>query len=575
MRRTKVAVSGIALLAAAAMVLTACGSSTGSGDATSGASDTSQSSSSEAPAQSTEGGQSSESSSSAAPSEGAGASTAIIKVNGSEPENKLIPTNTNEVGGGKILDSIFAGLAYYDGSGKLVNDLADSITVDDPTDLTVKLKGDSKFTNGQPVTADSFIKAWQYGALFSHKQLNQSWFADIEGFDAEKDSELTGLKKVDDNTFTIKLNAPVANDFAQRLGYSAFYPLPDVAFDDMDAFGENPIGNGPYMLKGDGAWQHDVQIDLVTNPDYNGGRKAANGGLTIVFYASQDAAYSDLLSNNLDVDDAVPASAFATFEQDLGDRAVNQPAAIFQSFTLPKDLAHFTGEEGVLRRQALSMAIDRDQITKVIFNGTRTPASDFTSPVIDGWSDSLPGADVLKFDAAKAKDLWAQADAISKWSGTFEIAYNADGGHQPWVDAVANSLKNTLGIDAAGKPYVDFATLRKDVNARSIKTAFRTGWQADYPSQYNFLQPLYGTNASSNDSDYSNPAFDKLLADGASASDAAAATADYAKAQELLLKDLPSIPLWYSNVTGGYAEGVSNVTFGWNSVPLYYQITKG
>jgi oligopeptide transport system substrate-binding protein len=343
----------------------------------------------------------------------------------------------------------------------------------------------------------------------------------------------------------------------------------------MDAFGENPIGNGPYMLKGDGAWQHDVQIDLVVNPDYNGGRKAANGGLTIVFYASQDAAYSDLLSNNLDVDDAVPASAFATFEQDLGDRAVNQPAAIFQSFTLPKDLAHFTGQEGELRRAAISMAINRDQITKVIFNGTRTPASDFTTPVIDGWSDSLQGADVLKFDEAKAKDLWAQADAISKWSGTFEIAYNSDGGHQPWVDAVANSLKNTLGIDAAGKPYVDFATLRKDVNARTIKTAFRTGWQADYPSQFNFLQPLYGTKASSNDRDYSNPDFVKLVAQGASASDAAAATADYAKAQELLLKDLPAIPLWYSNVTGGYAEGVSNVTFGWNSVPLYYQITKG
>jgi len=574
MRRTKVAVSGIALLAAAAMVLTACGSSTDNGETTSSSSETAQSSDTGA-GESSASSEPSSSSSEAPSSSAAGDSTAIIKVNGSEPENKLIPTNTNEVGGGKILDSIFAGLAYYDGSGKLVNDLADSITVDDATDLTVKLKGDSKFTNGQPVTADSFIKAWQYGALFSHKQLNQSWFTDIEGFDAEKDSELTGLKKVDDNTFTIKLNAPVANDFAQRLGYSAFYPLPDVAFDDMDAFGENPIGNGPYMLKGDGAWQHDVQIDLVTNPDYNGGRKAANGGLTIVFYASQDAAYSDLLSNNLDVDDAVPASAFATFQQDLGDRAVNQPAAIFQSFTLPKDLAHFTGQEGVLRRQALSMAINRDQITKVIFNGTRTPASDFTTPVIDGWSDSLAGADVLKFDEAKAKDLWAQADAISKWSGTFQIAYNSDGGHQPWVDAVANSLKNTLGIDAAGKPYVDFATLRKDVNARTIKTAFRTGWQADYPSQYNFLQPLYGTNASSNDGDYSNPAFDKLLADGASASDATAATADYAKAQELLLKDLPAIPLWYSNVTGGYAEGVSNVTFGWNSVPLYYQITKG
>lgn len=577
MRRTKVAVSGIALLAAAAMVLTACGSSGDSGETGSSASESTQSSETGATESSSaeDTGSSDESSSSEAPSEGAGDPTAIITVNGSEPENKLIPTNTNEVGGGKILDSIFAGLAYYDGTGALVNDLADSITVDDPTNLTITLKGDSTFTNGQPVTSDSFIKAWQYGALFSNKQLNQSWFADIEGFDGEKDSELTGLKKVDDKTFTITLNAPVAADFALRLGYSAFYPLPDVAFDDMDAFGENPIGNGPYMLKGDGAWQHDVQIDLVKNPDYNGGRQAANGGLTIVFYASQDASYSDLLSNNLDVDDAVPASAFATFEQDLGDRAVNQPAAIFQSFTLPKDLEHFTGEEGVLRRQALSMAIDRDQITQVIFNGTRTPASDFTSPVIDGWSDSLPGAEVLKFDADKAKDLWAQADAISPWSGTFEIAYNADGGHQPWVDAVANSLKNTLGIDAAGKPYVDFATLRKDVNARTIKTAFRTGWQADYPGLYNFLQPLYSTGASSNDSDYANPDFDKLLADGASASDQATAIQDYQKAQELLLKDLPSIPLWYSNVTGGYAEGVSNVTFGWNSVPLYYQITKG
>ena len=43
---------------------------------------------------------------------------------------------------------------------------------------------------------------------------------------------------------------------------------------------------------------------------------------------------------------------------------------------------------------------------------------------------------------------------------------------------------------------------------------------------------------------------------------------------EILFEDLPAIPLWYSNVTGGYAETVENVTFGWNSVPLYEQITK-
>ena len=46
------------------------------------------------------------------------------------------------------------------------------------------------------------------------------------------------------------------------------------------------------------------------------------------------------------------------------------------------------------------------------------------------------------------------------------------------------------------------------------------------------------------------------------------------QAQELLLQDLPAIPLWYSNVTGGYADTVSNVAFGWNSVPIYEDIVK-
>ncbi len=544
MKRTKIALSGLALLAVGAMALTACSSgSGGNGEKTQ--------------------------------SNGGGDASAIIRVNGSEPQNPLLPSDTNEVGGGKILDSIFAGLAYYDGNGKLVNDMAESIKVDDPTDLTITIKKGEKFTNGQELTADSFIKAWQYGALLSNKMLSQSWFADIEGFSDAKDSPLTGLKKVDDYTFTVKLNAPVATDWSQRLGYSAFYPLPDVAFDDMKSFGEHPIGNGPYKLQSDSAWQHDVQIDLVKNDQYTGGRQAKNGGLTIVFYTTQDAAYADLQGGNVDVIDAIPPSAFGTFEQTLGDRAVNQPAAIFQSFTIPGNAAHFTGEEGQLRKEAISMAINREQITQKIFNGTRTPASDFTSPVINGWSDKIPGSEVLKYNPEEAKKLWAQADGISKWSGTFQIAYNADGGHKEWVDAVTNSIKNTLGIDASGKSYVDFATLRNDVTKRTIKTAFRTGWQADYPGQYNFLQPLYGTGASSNDSDYSNKDFDKLIAEGAAASDPAAATADYQKAQEILFKDLPAIPLWYSNLTGGYADGVHNVTYGWNSVPLYYEITKG
>ena len=507
-----------------------------------------------------------------------GKSTGIVTAWGSEPQNPLIPTNTNEVGGGKIEDLIFSGLVYYDAKGAAHNEVADSIKSTDAQNFTIKIKAGQKFTNGEAVTAKSFVDAWQFGALLSNAQLSSYFFEGIEGFSYDVDAPLTGLTVVDDTTFTVKLKQP-ESDFPLRLGYSAFYPLPAEALTGIAKFGENPIGNGPYKLAKAGAWQHNVGIDLVPNADYKGDREPQNGGVSIKFYLSTEAAYNDLLADNLDVLDAIPDSAFGTFQTELGDRAINQPAAVFQSFTIPQNLAHFSGPEGNLRRQAISLAIDRKTITDKIFQKTRTPASDFTSPVIAGWSDKVPGSDVLKYDEAKAKDLWKQADAISPWSGKFTIAYNADGGHQAWVDAVTNGIKNTLGIEAEGASYPDFKSLRADISkdaagTRNIKGAFRSGWQADYPSLFNFLGPLYNTGAGSNDGDYTNPKVDSLLKAGLAAGSVADANKQFEKVQETLFKDLPAVPLWYSNVTGGSSTLVKNVAFGWNSVPLLYQVTK-
>ncbi len=271
----------------------------------------------------------------------------------------------------------------------------------------------------------------------------------------------------------------------------------------------------------------------------------------------------------------MPPSALATFKDDLGDRAVDQAAAIWQGLTIPARLDHFgNDEEGNLRRQAISYAIDREQITDVIFEGTRVPAVDYTSPVIDGWSDSIPGSEVTRFDAAKAQELWAQADAINPWSGTFSIAYNADGGHQPWVDAVANQLKNTLGIDAVGVSYPDFATLRAEIKNRTIQAATRSGWQFDYPGAYNILGALFITGAGSNDGDYSNPEYDDLVNKGATAGSVEEANQYFEQAQEVLFADLPVLPLWYGGVQAGFSTKVQNVEYGWDSWPVLFNVTK-
>ncbi|BBZ31400.1 peptide ABC transporter substrate-binding protein [Mycolicibacterium confluentis] len=507
---------------------------------------------------------------------GDGGGSGFVTVNGGEPQNALITTNTNETNGGRILDRLFAGLMSYDAKGVPSLEVAESIDTTDNVNYRIKLKPDWKFTDGSPVTAQSFVDAWNYGALTTNAQLMQSFFSPIVGYDEVAAPEptaetMSGLQVVSDTEFTVRLKAPTI-DFEQRLGFTPFYPLPPVAFEDMEAFGRNPVGNGPYQLALSDPWQHNVRIDLVPNPDYRGNRVPANKGLRFVFYANLDTAYADLQAGNLDVLDTIPSSALPTYRDDLGDRAISGPTAQNQTLDIPLRLPQFGGEEGRLRRLAVSAAINRRQICDQIFHGARSPARDFTASSLPGFNPNLPGADALDYNPRRAKQLWAQADAIAPFSGQLAIAYNADGGHQEWVDAVANSIKNTLGVDAVGAPMPTFAQLRTEITNRTIDTAFRAGWQGDYPSMLEFLEPLFVTGAGSNDVDYSNRDFDGALTVAQAAPTLEESYALTNDAQQILLRDMPVIPLWDYINAAGHSDAVRDVAIAWNGLPDYERI---
>lgn len=505
---------------------------------------------------------------------GGGDSTAIITVNGTEPQNPLLPSHTSETGGGRIVNQLFSRLVAYQSDGSVENELAESIESEDSQNWTIKIKPDQTFADGSPLTAQSFVDAWNYAALLSNAQNASYFFEDIEGFSYDEDSELTGLEVVDDTTFTVALKAPAA-DFPVRLGYTAYAPLPEVAFEDMEAFGQNPIGNGPYKMAEEGAWQHDVRVDMVANENYEGPREPQNGGVSVVFYTQEDAAYADVLSGNLDIIENIPNSSITTFEDELEGRSVNQPAAVIQVMSVPEYLPEWGGEAGHLRREAVSHAINRPEITQTIFNDTRTPALDFTSPVIDGWSENVPGNEVLEYDPELAKQLWDQAEAIEPWGDQpITISTNTDSDHQVWVDAVTNGLRNTLGVDAEMNPYAQFSEFLDARDNQQVPGLFRGGWQGDYPTLSNFLAPIYTTGAASNDAFYSSPEFEALMQEGNAADSIDEANAKYNEAQTVLFNDLPGIPLWYQNVTGGWADTVDNVEFGWDGEPLLHQVTK-
>lgn len=501
---------------------------------------------------------------------------------GGEPQNPLLTTNTNENNGGEVLRMMYTGLVAYSPEGEPYNAVAEEIDPnEDSSSFHVTLKDGWEFSNGEPVTAASFIDAWNFGADSSNAQLGADFFSAIEGYDelaAEGSSttEMSGLTEVNDHEFTIDLSAPDAS-FPTQLGYIAFAPLPQVAFEDMDAFGNHPIGNGPYEFDGDGAWQHNVSITLKANETYAGENKAKNPGIAFKHYSDVATAYADLQSGDLDhMRENVGPRAMPSYRADFPDSNDDAPYAAIQNFTIPEYLPGFqTDEEGRLRRAAISMAIDRELIIEKLFFDGRQVAEDFGAPTLEGGIADIPGKEVLTYQPEKARELWEQANEINPYSGdTFQIAYNADGGHQQWVEGVTNSIRQVLGIKASGKAYPTFQAQRDAIVNRTVGTAFRAGWNADYPSISSFLVSNYRTGGSSNDGDYSDPEFDDLLAKASASPDSTAAQPYYDQAQAVLMQDLPQIPLWYYSATTAWNPDLHGVQTNWQGMPVYTDITK-
>ncbi|MBT2520038.1 ABC transporter substrate-binding protein [Arthrobacter sp. ISL-28] len=519
--------------------------------------------------------------------------TKIITAYSNEPQNPLLPADTNEDYGSRVIELLFEGLRAYDPEGKPINALAESIETVDAQNWIIKVKRGSRFTNGEEITAKTFIESWNFAALSTNYQSNASFFESIDGYaavsavrtttgtdettmtvPAPTAQTMSGLVLKDDHTFSVKLSQPEA-DWSLRLGYSAFFPLPSAAIRDPKTYGENPIGNGPYKFAKEGSWVHDESLSLVRNDAYDGPRKAKNGGVTFKFYTEPGPAYIDLQSDNLDLSDTLPSNALRTYKADFQDRYAAKPVALNATLIIPPYNPNFQGEAGKLRRQALSQAINREEICTIIFNGTCTPAKEFTAPVLDGYTEKIPGNEVLNFDPTRARDLWAQADKIKPYDASrpLQIASNTDGGNKEWVDAVANGFKNNLGIPAETQPFAKFAELLDRRKARSLPGLTRTGWNGDYPSLYNFLGPVWGTGGPANYEKFSYPEFDQLLQEGLRSKETSEANAKFNKAQEVLFRELPGLPLWYTNRPIVWSNNVLSAETGWNGAILYHNVS--
>ncbi len=498
-----------------------------------------------------------------------------ISIAGCTPQNPFIPAMTNETCGGDMLEPVLARLVHYNPETAAPElDLAQSIETKDNQNFTVTLKKGQKFSDGTEVKAANFVKAWNWNRAGKNGTLNSYFFDMIDGSAAmdcglvkdkdgneapdcakkpAKTEELSGLKIVDDYTFTIKTTEKVSN-LLVRLGYSAYAPLPDSFFADNGAsYGKKPIGAGPYVMD---SYDPATGAVLSKNPSYTGSFPGKVDKITFKIYQDTEAAYKDVMSNATDLIAGLPDSALQgeKYKTDLPDRTAEKPTGVIQTITFAPVKVDPSLKNPDLRK-AISMAIDRDTIIKTILANTRTAATGWVSPIVDGYKADACGV-YCKYDPTAAK---AELQKAGGYTGTLTLGYNADAPHKAWTEATCNSIKDALGIDCKATPYTDFATFRTLITDRKMKGMFRTGWQMDYPSIENFLSPIYGTGAGSNDGDYSSAKFDGLLKEAAAAPDPAAANEKYQEAEAQLAIDFPSIPMWYGKTIAGWSENVDNV----------------
>ncbi|PZG38198.1 4-phytase [Spongiactinospora gelatinilytica] len=477
-----------------------------------------------------------------------------------EPDH-LTPGNTSSSYSIAVLGALFDTLVVIGPDGKPQMRAAESITSDDQKVWTIKIRPGQKFHNGEAVTAESFADAWNAAAYGPNAWTNNYYFANVEGYDklnpeAPEGSEeapkpetdkLSGLNVVDPTTLEVTLTAPFSQ-FPIMLAYTGFAPMPKAALQDPAGYDTAPIGNGPFML--DGRWERNKLIKTKRFDGYAGPRPAKSAGVNFKIYANRETAYTDLRAGNVDLLQTIPPASTSEAKTLLGDRFVSIPGGTMDYLGFPAYDKRFAGAD---LRKAISMAIDRQAIVDAVFNGAFKPMSSLVAPLVPGYRATACG-ESCTYDPAKAKALYDEAGGFT---GTLNLYFsNADPSYEQWMTAVANQLKQNLGIADIKFRKIPSADYLATLRAHKQDGPFRNNWVMDYPSPQNYLESMWGAE---NRMGWKSPEFLDLIKRANSAPTMEASIPLYQKAEDLALAEMPMAPLWNWQDQAGHSEKITNV----------------
>jgi oligopeptide transport system substrate-binding protein len=464
--------------------------------------------------------------------------------------------------------ALFTPLMNLNAKNQLVKGMAQSISSSHGGRIwTIAIKKGWTFHNGEPVTAHSFVDAWNATAYGPNAWGNNGELANIAGYPALNPKSgtpsvktLSGLKVLSPTKFRVTLIKP-DSQFPLELtgGQLGFYPLPKVAYKNLAAYDAAPIGNGPFEMAG--TFQKNVGLTVKRWTGYKGTKPHVDE-IKFKMYSDVHTAYNDVLAGNLDIT-FVGNDSLAKAKQDFPGRFRSYDAPAIDNLDFPLYDKRFQDKR---LRQAISMAIDRQAISKALFGGVLTPATDWVPASVPGARPGKCGV-YCTYNPARAKQL---LQAAGGWSGTMNIWYPAGIGYDPLFQAIGNDLRQNLGITVAYQTPAGFGPFFQDLADKKVDGPSRGHWGALYPSMENTLFSLYtpAGGVGYQETYYSNPKTTALIAKGNAAPSLKQAIHYYQLADDQVASDFPTAPLFNAKYDYVFSKRVAGVVIDVNQIEL-------
>jgi oligopeptide transport system substrate-binding protein len=457
--------------------------------------------------------------------------------------------------GGDILANTFEGLVR-ERNGIVEPGIAESWDVSaDGKTITFNLR-ESLWSDGTPLTAYDFEYAWKRAADPATAS-EYSWIWDYtnvvnapEAAVGEVPVDAMGVTALDDYTLQVELVAPTAY-FMSLTSFYHFMPVKREAVEagPEGAWAKDPalyVSNGPFVLT---SYTIGEGLTLEKNPNFWNADEVNIDVINVKFIDEASTAYAAYQAGELDFIPSVPTAEIPRLiAEDPNFFVFPLLGTYYYNFNMDLDI----WQEPLVRR-ALTLSIDREQIAEVLASG-QVPAAGFVPP---GFPDHM-GRDFFEtagtYGIATDDSQFAEAQRLLAEAGypngegfpVFELMYNTSEGHKLVAEMVQEMWKTNLGIEItlANQEWAVFQETRKQGDYQVA----RGGWITDFLDPSGLLAIFEDGNAY-NDPNYNNPAYNDAMARALAATNDRDHYEALYEAQEILMTDLPIIPVYHYSDT--------------------------